>query len=82
MGGVTISKDSVASRLSHTCEPREPKTAQRRKTMIFKMVALAIIALLLVMNYAVLVVASRAEERAERMYRRWKSERSNSTPDK
>lgn len=40
--------------------------------MIFKIIALCIIAVLIVMNYAVLVVASRAEERAERMYRRWK----------
>ena len=40
--------------------------------MIFKIVALVIITFLLVTDYAVLVVASRAEERAERMYRKWK----------
>lgn len=50
--------------------------------MIFKIIALAIILLLLVMDYALLVVAHRADERAERMYRRWKDERSNSVPDK
>lgn len=50
--------------------------------MTFKIVALIIIALLLVTDYAMLVVASRADERAERMYRRWESERGNSTPDK
>lgn len=42
--------------------------------MTFKIVALVIIALLLVADYALLVVASRAEERAERMYKRWKEE--------
>lgn len=50
--------------------------------MAFKIIALAIITILLVLDYAMLVVASRADERAERMYRRWKSERGNSTPDK
>ena len=50
--------------------------------MTFKIVALVIIALLLTADYALLVIASREEERAERMYRRWKDERSNSTPDK
>lgn len=49
--------------------------------MTFKIIALIVIAILLVLDYAMLVVASRAEERAERMYRRWKSERSDSTPD-
>lgn len=46
------------------------------KEVIYKIVALCIIAVLIAMNYAVLVVASRAEERAERMYRKWK-ERNN-----
>ena len=50
--------------------------------MIFKIIALGVITILLVMDYALMVVASRADERAEEMYRRWKSERSNSTPDK
>ena len=49
--------------------------------MTYKIVALGIIAFLLVTDYAMLVVASRAEERAERMYRRWKNERGNSAPD-
>jgi type II secretory pathway component PulJ len=40
--------------------------------MTFKIVALVIIALLLVTDYAMLVVASRADERAERMYEEWK----------
>ena len=42
--------------------------------MIFKITALIIIALLLTADYALLVIASREEQRAERMYRRWKSE--------
>ena len=45
--------------------------------MIFKIIALVVITILLVMDYALLVVASRADERAEEMYRRWKDERSN-----
>ena len=44
--------------------------------MIYKIVALGIIALLLVLDYAMLVVAGRAGRRAERMYRKWK-ERNN-----
>lgn len=44
------------------------------KEVIYKIVALCIIAVLIAMNYAVLVVASRAEERADRMYRKWKEE--------
>ena len=40
--------------------------------MIFKITALVIILILLVTDYAFLVIASRAEERAERMYKRWK----------
>ena len=45
--------------------------------MIFKIIALVVITILLVMDYAMLVVASRADDRAERMYREWKDERSN-----
>lgn len=45
--------------------------------MIFKITALVIILILLVTDYAFLVIASRAEERADRMYKRWKDERSN-----
>lgn len=40
--------------------------------MTFKIIALVIITILLVLDYAMLVVASRADERAERMYRAWK----------
>lgn len=43
--------------------------------MIFKIIALVIITILLVLDYAMLVVASRAEERSERMYREWKEKR-------
>lgn len=50
--------------------------------MILKIVALVIIGGLLVMDYALLVVAHRADERAERMYRRWKDERDNNKTDK
>ena len=40
--------------------------------MAFKITMLIIILLLLVAGYAMLVVASRAEERAERMYKEWR----------
>ena len=43
--------------------------------MIFKITALVIILILLVTDYALLVIAGRAEERANRMYKRWKDER-------
>lgn len=50
----------------------------KEKTMAFKIIALAIITILLVLDYAMLVVASRADERAEKMYKEWKHERSDS----
>lgn len=50
--------------------------------MTFKIVALVIIALLLVMDYALMVIAHDADEQAEEMYKRWKDERSNSEIDK
>lgn len=40
--------------------------------MVWKIIALIIITLLLIADYAMLVVASKADERAERMYRAWK----------
>ena len=42
--------------------------------MIYKIIALAIILLLLVTDYVLLVIASRSEERAKRMYRKWKDQ--------
>ena len=42
--------------------------------MIFKIVALVIILLLLVADYVLLIEASRSEERAKRMYRKWKDQ--------
>ena len=44
-------------------------------TVIFKIIALVVITILLVMDYAMLVVASRADDRAERMYREWKEKK-------
>lgn len=40
--------------------------------MIVKMILLIIIVLLLVLDYALMVIAHEADERAERMYRKWK----------
>lgn len=42
--------------------------------MIYKIIALAIILLLLVADYVLLIEASRSEERAKRMYRKWKDQ--------
>ena len=39
---------------------------------IFIMILLAAIAVLVILCYAMLVVASDADEKAERMYREWK----------
>ena len=50
--------------------------------MIFKIIALGIVAFLIVVCESLMITAKRADERAERMYRRWKDERGNSTPDK
>ena len=50
--------------------------------MIFKIIALMIITILLVLDYALVVIAHDADERAEEMYRRWKSERSDREADK
>lgn len=38
-------------------------------------VLLLIIAALIVLLYSLLVIASRADERADRMYRKWKEEK-------
>lgn len=46
--------------------------------MISKIIALIIIALLLALSYSLLVIASKEEERSERMYRKWKEERKES----
>ena len=53
--------------------------------MTFKIVALGVIAFLLATDYVMLVIASRAEEKAKRMERAWKesqNERSNSKADR
>ena len=42
--------------------------------MTFKIIALIVITILLVLDYAMLVIASRADERAERMYRKWREQ--------
>jgi hypothetical protein len=52
------------------------------KEVIYKIVALCIVVFLIVVCESLMITAKRADERAERMYRRWKDERSNSAPDK
>ena len=50
--------------------------------MISKIIALIVITILLVLDYALLVIAHDADERAEKMYERWQDERSNNQIDK
>ena len=40
--------------------------------MTFKIILLVIILLLLIIDYALMVMAHDADERADRMYRKWK----------
>ena len=49
-------------------------TKERSAMRIAIIVMLAVMALMMMALYAMLVVASRADERAERMYRKWKEE--------
>lgn len=42
--------------------------------MIFKIIALVIITILLVLDYALLVVASDADDRAEEFWKEWEDE--------
>ena len=42
--------------------------------MIFKIIALVVITILLVMDYALLVVASRADEREEEFWKEWEDD--------
>ena len=46
--------------------------------MIYKIVALGIVAFLIVVCESLMITAKRADERAERMYEEWKHERSDS----
>lgn len=50
--------------------------------MIYKIVALCIVVFLIVVCESLMITAKRADERAERMYRRWKDERGNSKAGK
>lgn len=45
--------------------------------MIFKIIALGIILMLIVANYAMLIVAHKADEQAERMYKLWEEQNEN-----
>lgn len=45
--------------------------------MIWKIIALSIIVLLLVADYAMLIVAHKADKQAERMYKLWKEQNEN-----
>lgn len=49
--------------------------------MYFIFALLVLICILTVVCYALLVIASEEEKRAERMYRKWKEERDGRTDD-
>lgn len=44
----------------------------KENTMTYKIIALVIILILLLLDYALMVMAHEADEKAERMYRKWK----------
>lgn len=48
---------------------------------IFIMILLAVILVLMILGYALLVVAHEADERADRMYRKWKMQSIDSNID-
>ena len=48
---------------------------------IFIMILLAVILVLMILGYALLVVAHEADERADRMYRKWKMQSIDSNSD-
>lgn len=52
--------------------------------MAVKVILLIIIILLLILDYVLVIIAHRSDERAMRMYREWRRERErgNSAPDK
>ena len=59
---------------------REPKTTQKENVMrVFVIILLGIIALMMLLCYSMLVIASEADERADRMYRKWKEEHNDRT---
>ena len=45
-------------------------------------ILIALLALLMLLCYSLCVIAGEADERAERMYKRWQDERSNNQIDK
>lgn len=45
--------------------------------MIFKIIALGLVLMLIVANYAMLIVAHKADEQAERMYKLWEEQNEN-----
>ena len=45
--------------------------------MIFKIIALVLVLMLIVANYAMLIVAHKADEQAERMYKLWEEQNEN-----
>lgn len=50
--------------------------------MIYKIVALCIVVFLIVVCESLMITAKRADEEAERMYKRWQDERSNRKNDR
>ena len=63
--------------LVFSCKPLPLDCIPERKAMTFKIIALAIIILLLIVDHALLVIAQESTERERLMYEKWKRERSD-----
>lgn len=57
--------------------PNSPLSDCKEEIMIFKIIALGLVVMLIVANYAMLIVAHKADEQAERMYKLWEEQRKN-----
>ena len=62
-----------------TAISRWERSQKENDMVIAIIVMLALMALMMMALYAMLVVASRADERADRMYRKWKEEHDDRT---
>ena len=56
---------------------QSPLSDCKEEIMIFKIIALGIIVMLIVANYVMLIVAHKADEQAERMYKLWEEQNEN-----
>ena len=62
--------------------PRPLIALKENEMRIFIYVLIAVIAVLMLLCYSLCAIASEADERAEKIYKRWQDERSNNKTDK